>query len=366
MPTQDQIETAIAEIVPGGKFPASKLNPLLSDMLSFSSELDVYDGLTADGTTALNTKLILSYGLNEITTITATNYACLLPKPVTGRRLTVVNRSFMSLKVYPSNPGGVIHNNAIDAPVSVPPDGKPYIFTCIENPLPGAWVWTAPAINQFDSGEITVTTTNDTFGSYIMSNSVSSAETTSYGGGNGPSFNGLNAAVTFGPINNGPYPNTDYFVSFKPATAWNAILKIKVYTNIIYDPAVLPNRRPSAGITQGCHTNQYLAGTTTFVSANGDANAGNFGPSTLTTLSNLVPDGGYIITPGLSANVGDPGTSWGEIVDPAWAGFNNSTVGDKFMSTDGTLDTWFTRDISFFLRHRAIGNVKFRFFIEYM
>ncbi len=30
---------------------------------------------------------------------------------------------------------------AIDAPVIIPPDGNTYEFICIENPLPGAWTF---------------------------------------------------------------------------------------------------------------------------------------------------------------------------------------------------------------------------------
>jgi len=118
----------------------------------------VNKNMSATGTTAANTKTILTYGVNVFTSITNTARAAKLPTAVTGQSVIVVNNSSATLTLYPSTTGGKI-NGVIDGSAIIPPDGKSYTFYCIENPLPGEWTWDAPAIGQFDSGNISMTVT---------------------------------------------------------------------------------------------------------------------------------------------------------------------------------------------------------------
>lgn len=121
--------------------------------------LKVIDNISANVTSEV-TSTILSYGVNVVTTASGTDYAVKLPQPKTGKTVRVVNKSTRTISVFPSNIGGQINNLAIDSPAIVPNDGKVHEFICIKNPLPGAWVWTAPATNQIVIGEIEVNHTN--------------------------------------------------------------------------------------------------------------------------------------------------------------------------------------------------------------
>jgi hypothetical protein len=121
----------------------------------------VYNGLSANNTTA-STNRILKYGVNVFTTSTVTNNSAKLPQPKTGKSTVIVNNSTTAIKLYPSNIGGRINNYAVDTPAIIPADGKPYTFTCVENPLPGAWVWSPPATTQIVIDEISINHTNGT------------------------------------------------------------------------------------------------------------------------------------------------------------------------------------------------------------
>ena len=320
--------------------------------------------------TSSATTTILNYGVNVIGYSTTTNYACKLPQPVTGRRVTIVNKSIMTIQVYPSNVGGQINNYAIDAPVIIPPDGNTYEFICIENPLPGAWTFSAPAINQYDSQEISINT--NIFTSSI--NTIAAASPSYVGVRQGFyqsstwGYDGLNLP----PISSGgsstPYPQTFYDPRFKPTVPWNTITKIKVYTNIIPSQSAVVARLPVGQVI-----NLYYANTTTFT----DTTDGAIAVSDYVqpwVLSNIIP--GVVTTSSafLSVNVGDPGTCWGErIVTPATynSGMFSSTVGDYFVSSDGTFDTWINSAIQMNLGlsgstfDQISGSVKFRFFFEY-
>jgi hypothetical protein len=110
---------------------------------------------TADATTA---KLI--YGINVITSSTNTNFCARLPyPPIQGKIITIINTSLRTITVFPSITGGSI-NGAVNGSAIIPNDSKPYIFTCYENPLPGAWTWTPPAVNQLEFVELSVAHTN--------------------------------------------------------------------------------------------------------------------------------------------------------------------------------------------------------------
>lgn len=119
------------------------------------SLLQVYDNLSADNTNS-NTTAVLEYGVNVFTVATATDYAAKLPQPTTGRTTVIVNNTTSIISLYPSNIGGKINNYPIDTPAVIPPDGRSYSFICVENPLPGEWVWAAPATGQIVIGNISI------------------------------------------------------------------------------------------------------------------------------------------------------------------------------------------------------------------
>ena len=366
MATQAQIQSFIDEIKTRSNYPATKMNNLLSLMLDFASagQTQVFDGLVADDTTAATT-LVLEYGVNIIDTSTVTDYACRLPQPVTGKRVIVVNNSNLPVSLFPSNVGGQINNYPVDTPAIIPPDGRAYDFICIENPLPGAWVWSPPATGQYDSGDIAFTTTTDAFNSYICAASLGgviyAAERTGLISGSAFAFNGLNNPNIIATTPSA-MPNSGYQALFKPLSPWNAITKIKVYSNIVPDLG----ETPILDLTAGSLYNNYAAGTTTWIS-DGIGGASTPFLQNPVLLTNQIA--GVVPSPGVTTNIGDPGTVWGEAtLTPGMFNYGTtplSFIGDQFISTDGVEDTWFTRYISAFFKHRVIGNVRFRFFIEY-
>jgi len=215
MATQAQIQSFIDEIKSRANYPATKMNNLLSLMLDFASagQTQVFDGLVADDTTAATT-LVLEYGVNIIDTSTVTDFACKLPQPVTGKRVIVVNNADFPVSLFPSNVGGQINNYPVDTPAIIPPDGRAYDFICIENPLPGAWVWSPPAINQYDSGEISVSHTNGVATNFYGYDSLNTGTS------------GVSAGVSGGNLTLGGGPFTSLL---SPST----VTRIKVYSNIV-------------------------------------------------------------------------------------------------------------------------------------
>jgi hypothetical protein len=143
MATQAQIQALIDEIITGGNFPASKMNPLLGNLLDFASsgQTLVYPDLVANDTTMADTTLVLEYGVNIVVTSTVTDYACRLPLPVTGSRVFFINNSLESVSLFPSMAGGQINDNPIDDPAIIPSDGNVYEFICIEGTNFGTWTY---------------------------------------------------------------------------------------------------------------------------------------------------------------------------------------------------------------------------------
>jgi hypothetical protein len=360
MASQAEIQAGIDEIVTGAQYPAIKMRPLLTSMLDFSSagQTLVYPDLVANNTTMEDTTLVLNYGVNIIGTVTPTNFACRLPVPTTGKRVSVVNKSLMALTLFPDyNLGpdgyliGRIANNPIGVPVSIPPDGNVYDFICIDNPLPGAWVWSAPAIGQWDSGEIAYNSTSST--KWLQSNGVSQIEksglsTTGVGGNNS---------------RNVIYTSNANGCTFIPSNMWNVITKIKVYTNISSDLG-LGVDSPQVALFGGLGLNNYTAGTNTFVN-NVSINTGSYVDPVSANVDNVIA--GTVPAPGVTANVGDEGTLWTEFPWSAANVLGYSHVGNKFVSTDGVNDLWAGVFISInFKANQILSGIKFRFFIEYM
>ena len=253
--------------------------------------------------TSSSTTSVCSYGVNVFEYVTPTNRATKLPQPVTGKSIRIMNNSTSLLYVYPSNVGGQINNYPVDTPAVLPPDGKPYEFICIENPLPGAWTFSAPATGQFDSGEIEVSVTSGTlsggFNPVVRAYSATQYSTGSFSSSNF-AFDGKNKpTVIVGSLGE---------IAFRPDSAWKGISKIKVYTNLIGTWVEDTQIRVYASGEFDYYSpfdNSFIAG--------GPSSAGitlfDF------TLDKTVP--GTAVTGSTSrtsANIGDAGTRWMEKV----------------------------------------------------
>jgi hypothetical protein len=326
------------------------------------SKLTVLDGLVAEGIDETTTS-IMKYGVNVFSTVTLTDYCTKLPQPITGKSTKVVNMSAMALTLYPSNVGGRINNLPIDTPVSIPPDGIAYEFICIENPLPGAWVWTPPATNQFDSGEMTGTTTLGV--NAILQGTEVGVAVAEYAG-----F----YASTSWVFDNKNKPS-NILDAFRPlATNFNAITKIKVYTNLV--PAG-PGSSPTFSLLTaiGSHYYDVVLGTSV---TNGVVSAGHYGG--YGSCNQTVGTGGTLGA--VSPNIGDPGTCYGELAIPnggltLGTGISHSFIGRQNKGivpnpylpshpTHLTFEEWFAGMISFQIQPRDnFVDFKFRFILEY-
>lgn len=324
------------------------------------------------GTTAATTSTFLVFGYNVIKNATATNYACRLPNPPKkGMSTTVINTSSVPIVVYPSVTGGSI-NGVVNGSALVPNDGKPYVFFCYENPLPGAWTWTPPAINQYDSGDIAVTTQGGSNVITMVSPAFfnrSVGLSSSGGGALNPLFMkdvvGINGLLSLA----------------KPSTVWNSITKVKVYTNIL----TLNVTAGGVGLYAGGNYSvvNNLTGAETGISAvNSNPYVSDTTASaTWQTVAGTPAGGAY------SANIGDAGTKYIELPSTFFSpniSFNvngvlptfsdkSSTFGSVYLGTELDLSDgisyqkWFTQYFWLYIipRGAAGGNLKVRFFIEY-
>ena len=350
--------------------------------LASSSSINISDALytvnnnlNANNTTTATTS-ICTYGVNVFTGVTTSDYATKLPQPVTGKSVKIINNGSATLSIYPSNIGGKINNYAVNVPAQIPPDGKPYEFICIVNPLPGAWTFSTPATNQYDSGEITITVTGGTGPS--TNKIVSAADTNNVGIGNGFSsqnwgYDGKNKPLIM-QVN---YSGT-YFV-FKPANGWLGVSKIKVYTNLIDNSSTTEVRLMGNG-----ETDYYdLADGSFITNGASSANSTLFRFSVDKQISGSNSATGYT-----STNIGDNGTFWGEQVANINI-YSNTSFGDTTFIGDkgGPTVTYpygspsqyigqqvssnYTSYISFQIRplpytvYNTITDFKFRFIIEY-
>jgi len=275
----------------------------------------VYEGLTATGTSQATTKTTLNYGINVFTTITSTNYAARLPIANTGQVVTVVNNTSAALFLHPSMAGGSI-NNSVNGVATVPPDGKAYSFYCTKNPLPGAWTWSAPAVDQYDSGDISITltsgsitpgNTNPFISAYnnTYKNIVAAPNTYAAGNGTKGSFQVLGIPGVGSVASQSLY--------FQPTTPWNSITKIKVYTNA--------SVASSYFIAVNGEIDLYEINSNPInMVANGQSIAALYWNN---DTNNVIP--GTPINAGeIQPYIGAPGTYWGELIIPnsVWTSTN--------------------------------------------
>jgi len=329
----------------------------------YSITVPVYDGLSAQGTTSSTTS-VLQYGVNVFTTVTPTNYAAKLPQPITGKSVKIVNKGSVTLSLFPSNVGGQINNYPIDYPAQIPPDGVVYEFTCIENPLPGAWTWTPPATTQYDSGDVTCNTTG---GNNVIRalNTANFGEGDSFYASTGWGYDGKNKS----PILSGTFGGFPYF-AMKEAVLWQGITKIKVYTNLSST-----NANVTFGVNTGSQITLYEPGTNNIVNTGvgGAGNYGSIGSGYYGYCDQSIP-GATLAPNALTSNIGDAGTCWGEFSILSGTNGVHSQVGDLFIGNivnpytppPTTVDSWLSAYFVFGIQPRvALTGFMFRFFIEH-
>lgn len=263
--------------------------PVGSEISSGDLINTVYSGLTANSTSESTTS-ILKYGVNVFTTSTNTNNSAKLPQPKTGKSTVIVNNSTTAIKLYPSNIGGRINNYAVDTPAIIPADGKSYTFTCVENPLPGAWVWTPPATTQIVINEISISHTNG----------VAS-------GGYGYSTATLGSASA---VLDGSLANIVLTGNWLTENVPTTLINMKTYTNIL--PTDLLNDLIPNSIQVGLY--QVFKPTATTISFTPQINS-VFGPA-----PDFFAPVGTLNTP---AQVGDTGTHYSIL--PVTVGNNGTT-----------------------------------------
>ena len=196
------------------------------DISEFSSASQDVQSLTVQGTDDTTTAVAI-YGVNLVTTSDTSNFASRLPVAQTGKSVTFVNTSGLPITIYPSATGGEI-NEVVDAAASIPSDGESYTFTCVENPLPGAWVWQPPATTQlfFPNSLYTGVATDFIAISHTTgaTTDVSGWETSNLKtGGVGTVCSGGN--IWFNPTGNSP-------TYMRSESVKTRLSKIKVYTSI--------------------------------------------------------------------------------------------------------------------------------------
>ena len=332
----------------------------------------INENIVMTGNTAATTTTYMQYAYNVITTATSSNYAARLPfPPVKGKNVVIINTSGIPIVIYPSVNGGSI-NGVVNGSALIPSDGKAYTFFCYENPLPGAWSWTPPAINQYDSGQISVTTPGS-------SNAITMVSPAFFNTSTGVSSSGGGATS---PLFMKDVPSVIGVQSMaKPSTVWNSITKVKVYTNILTLNAGLSDIGLYAGGNYSVVNNATGVETGIYpVNSNPYVNGTTSGATWQTVAGS--PAGGAF-----SANIGDAGTKYIEMpvsffspsisfsINSPLPSFNNtsSTFGSVFIGTevdvnDGTsLNKWFTQYFWLYIipRGSAGGNLKVQFFIEY-
>ena len=187
------------------------------------------------------------YGINLIETATISDLATRLPIASTGKQTTFVNNSTMPILVFPSATGGEI-NGVVDGYASIPNDGKPYTFICVENPLPGAWVWSPPATGQIQLPTISVAHTYGV-GTSAWGVGKPGAQLINPAGANW--YDNLSVTgfptLTFNVIS-GSAPGEDYWSSLTGVVGTRKLVTTKVYSNFLETDSPLPSAiRPSVG-----------------------------------------------------------------------------------------------------------------------
>jgi hypothetical protein len=333
--------------------------------LNISNTLYTVNTALSASTTSSATTSICSYGVNVFEYVTPTDFATKLPQPTTGKSVRIVNNGSTFLKIFPSNIGGHINNLPINEPAILPPDGNLYEFICIENPLPGAWTFSAPATGQYDSGEIEVSITAGIVdGGNPVVVAYNSSKYGTVGGFNGGSwgYSGKfkSTVITSNLFTMGGYNGIDGYLAFRPDTPWKGISKIKVYTNLI---TTTEETQAEVILAGGGQADHYILGgeptlnhhPISFNSAYQNDHISLLSLSLNNTITGTAVTGSTEYT---SANIGDPGTLWAEKVAYSDEDSSNVRLGPTIGTTIGNklLDSAFPYPFTSTTYYDANGN----------
>lgn len=177
-----------------------------------------------------NTTASLSYGINLISTASNTQYCCTLPTtPRKGKSVTVINKSGVDVRVFPSQIGGDI-NGTIDGNFTIPSNNESYIFNCYENPLPGGWSIVSSGNGQttYTTGEISIPIASSLpFTNAAVNNSIQQSTQGNVGV--------LSSFGTLSDVANAYIVTTGYNLItpiFIPDTPWTKINGVQVISNL--------------------------------------------------------------------------------------------------------------------------------------
>jgi len=291
----------------------------ISFTTSGSGVIQTLTTIAANGTASYagfsNTTASLNFGINLINYATSQNYCVKLPQPTTGKSVTVVNKSGIDIKVFPSNTGGDI-NGQVNGFATIPSNGTSYLFNCYENPLPGGW------------SILSTSGTNQTLISEAISGSLGEwlsptskfvfVNNTIKASGSGfatiwPQQNFLAISPTDPQYqaNNNTYfsdlPNSYYLVTRQfPTDSWKKINSITLVTNITGSTAITDRIGCLLFVSQNRHYYSANNPAQTFPEAFFDVNTGypNWDPA----FSNYFYN---VYTPWIAANNGNGNASGG-------------------------------------------------------
>lgn len=111
--------------------------------------------ITASGTT-ISTTEILDYSIVNLISATSTDYAVRLPEPQLGGVVNIVNQSSVNISVFPYDSDDTILGQSAGAAYIIPPDGRLYQITCVQNPGQGVWSVAIPSSNNNVTRSVTI------------------------------------------------------------------------------------------------------------------------------------------------------------------------------------------------------------------
>jgi hypothetical protein len=212
------------------------INPVTNVSASGTSSLNPI------GFSTTNSDTYLDYGVNVIKYADAENYCIKLPQtPQKGKELTIINLSGAPIHIFPGIDGGSI-NGIINNSEMLPSNGIAYKFVCWENPLPGGWSVVSPpspgGIVQSDvigGLYITQSLIPSPWGNFssIVSNNifVTGGAYTNMSTANTP-YSNINSQLLGAELGSIGEALTWITPTQSPEIAWRKINSITVYTNL--------------------------------------------------------------------------------------------------------------------------------------
>lgn len=273
-----------------------------------------------------------SYGINLIETASSSDRCTRMPIASTGKSCVIVNKTTTTITVFPSATGGSI-NGVIDSEFNIPGNSLPYTFICIENPLPGAWTVSSPAINQVEAEEVQISHTSGTASSAFNSGLVGVSNASSAGSG-----------IVSGSLDlTGPWRTL-------PFGTPGLMVKLKIYTNILATDLV--------GTSQASITGQV------WQAYQIDSNSSTSGVRAAHDFDDYNQDWSVVQGLSYSGNVGDNGTLYKEIGIGYGSVPSTFSIGDPAGISNIVSNGYFTFLMT--ATSQCPTKVyKFKFFLEY-